>query len=214
MRVLVQSLSVLASAREPVGDGGLPVAEDPPSFGRIQPTSRGQSTPRRPGTRGSFQAVQRSMAPGSERGTASRASQCLDALGMAMLAIPNESMNVSVCDAEVRALVVRTGEAICVYPLGCSPAAFDLGPRADRWSRRLHTRREGRGEATGGAIAWGAWLEKSVDCGVQRHCFRVRKPMTGPVKMTKLRQVEPGRIKSPGGKKKRVISAKLAEQSK
>src|SRR5438105_2138924 len=130
------------------------------------------------------------MTPGSERGTASRASHWLDALGMAMLAIPNERMNGSVCDAEGRALVMRTGEALCVSPLGCSPAAFHLAPRAHRWSRRLHIRREGRGEATGGAIVWGAWLEKSVDCGVQRHCLRVRKPMTDPVQMTKLRQGE------------------------
>ena len=189
MRVLVQSLSVLASARQPGGDGGLPVAEDPLSGGRIQPFSEG-SQHHGDLLRGSFQAVQRGMAPGSERGTASLAAQCLDALGMAMLAIPNESMNVSVCDAEVWTLVVRTGEANCVYPLGCSPAAFDLAPGAHRWRRRLHTRREGGGEVTGGAIPWGAWLEKSVDCGVQRHCFRVRKPMTGPVQMTKLCQEE------------------------
>ena len=33
-------------------------------------------------------------------------------------------------------------------------------------------------------------LEKSVNYGVQSHCFRVRKPMTGPVQMTKLSQVQ------------------------
>jgi hypothetical protein len=34
------------------GDGGLSVAEDPPSFGRIQPTSRAQPTPLLSGERG------------------------------------------------------------------------------------------------------------------------------------------------------------------
>jgi hypothetical protein len=155
MRVLVQSQRLFASAGRPGGDGGLSVAEGPPSFGRIQHTSRGQSAPWRPGTRKSFQAIQRGMAPGSERGTASKASQGLDTLGMAKLAIPSESMNVNVCDAEVRALGVRTGEAICVYPLGCSPAAFDLVPGADRWGNRV------------GSVA----VPKSVDCGVQRHRF-------------------------------------------
>jgi hypothetical protein len=32
-------------------------------------------------------------------------------------------------------------------------------------------------------------LEKSVNYGVQSHSFRVRKPMTGSVQMTKLSQV-------------------------
>jgi len=66
-------------------------------------------------------------------------------------------MHVSVCDAGVEALSVRTGEALCVYPLGCSPTAFHLTPRAYSRRRRLHNRREGAGEATGGAIVWGAW---------------------------------------------------------
>jgi hypothetical protein len=51
MRVLVQSLSVRARASQAASDGGLPVAEGPPSFGRIQPTSRGRSVPRRPAER-------------------------------------------------------------------------------------------------------------------------------------------------------------------
>ena len=37
---------------------------------------------------------------------------------------------------------------------------------------------------------WGAWLEKSVDYGVQRHRFRVGKAMMGPVQMTTLCQEE------------------------
>jgi len=113
------------------------VAEDPLSGGRIQPFSEG-SQHHGDLLGGGFQTVQRGMEPGSERGTAGLAAQCLDALGMAMLAIANESMDVSVCDAEVQALMVRTGEAICVHPLRCSSAAFDLAPGAHRWRRRLH----------------------------------------------------------------------------
>jgi hypothetical protein len=39
----------------------------------------------------------------------------LNALSMAMLTISNECMNVSVCDSRVRALLVRTGEALSVH---------------------------------------------------------------------------------------------------
>ena len=120
-----------------------------------------------------------------ESGVAGLAAKRLDALSMAMLAITYQSVDVSICDPGVRTLTVRTGEALCVYPLRCSPAAFDLAPGADRWRRRLHTRREGAGEATGGAIAWGAWLEKSVDCGVQRHGFRVGRAMMEPIQVPK-----------------------------
>jgi hypothetical protein len=56
------------------------------------------------------------MAPGSERGTAGRASNRLDPLGLAMLAISDESMDVSICDAEVRALRVGASEAFSEYP--------------------------------------------------------------------------------------------------
>ena len=95
-----------------------------------------------------------------------------------MFAVTDQSVDVSICDPGVWALLVRTGEALGVYPLGCSPAAFHLTP-GTYWRRgRSHT---GAGEATDGTIAWGAWLEKTVDCGVQRHCFRVGKAMMEPI---------------------------------
>ncbi len=75
---------------------------------------------------------------------------------MTMGAIPNQGMNVSICDARVGALSIRTGEALCIHPFRCSAPAFDLTPGAHRERRRLHTRREGGGEATDGAIVWGA----------------------------------------------------------
>jgi hypothetical protein len=41
----MQDLRVLASAGQPGGDSGMPIAEDPLSGRRVQPTSRAQSTP-------------------------------------------------------------------------------------------------------------------------------------------------------------------------
>ena len=70
----------------------------------------------------------------------------LDALGTAMLAIPDESMDVSICDTKVGTLTVRTGIAFCVYPSdvllgGFSPHARDVqvqgqAPQLTRGCRR------------------------------------------------------------------------------
>jgi hypothetical protein len=87
---LVQDPSVLASARQPGGDGGLTVAEDTFGGGSIQPTgSRRQYHSDL--VRGGFQTVQGGVAPGSESRVTGRASKRLDALGMAMLAIPKKT---------------------------------------------------------------------------------------------------------------------------
>jgi len=71
-----------------------------------------------------------------------------------MYAISNQGVDVSVCDAEVRAPVVGTGEALSVYPFGSTPSAFDLAPGAHRKRRRFHTRREGGGDTAGWTIKW------------------------------------------------------------
>jgi hypothetical protein len=36
-----------------------------------------------------------------------------------------------------------------------------------------------------GAIAWGAWLEETLDQGVSRCCCRMSRTMMGPAKVTK-----------------------------
>jgi len=187
---LVQGLRMLASARQPGGDGGLSVAEDTLGSGRVQPF--GERRQHHPDLlRGGFQTIQGSVASSTESGAAGLTAKGLDPLGMAMLAIPNQGMNVSVCDAGVGALSVGTGEALCVHPLGCSPATFHLTPGSDRERRWLHNRREGGGEATGWAIEGGAWLEKTLDPGAQlRCCSRAGRAMMGPVEMTKLCQRE------------------------
>jgi hypothetical protein len=99
-------------------------------------------------------------------------------------------VDVSVCDAEVRAPLVRAGEALCVQPLRCSPPAFHLAPGEYRRRRRLHIRREGAGEASGGAIARGAWLQEALERGVPRCCSQLDWEMMAPVKVTKPRQDE------------------------
>ena len=94
----------------------------------------------------------------------------LDALGLAMLAIADESVELSIGDPEVRALRVRTSEAVRGYALGCSPPAFHLAPGAHRCRSRSHNRRVGAGETTGGAIVWAARLEKTLHRGASLPC--------------------------------------------
>jgi hypothetical protein len=123
MRALVQGLRVLASTSQPGGDGDMTVAEDTFSGGSILPFGeRGQHHGDL--LRGGFQTVQRSVASSSEGGAAGLTAQGLDALGMAMLAIPNQGMDVSVCDPRGGALVVGAGEALGVHPDGALPAGF------------------------------------------------------------------------------------------
>jgi hypothetical protein len=89
----VQALSVQPSTSEPGGDGGLTVAEDPRGLRKIQLFGqRRQNHGDLLG--GSFQPVQRRVAPRTERRATSRTSKGLDPLDMAMLAIsekPGES---------------------------------------------------------------------------------------------------------------------------
>ena len=134
----MQGLSVLTSAGQPGSDGRLPIAEDPLGGGRIQPFGeRRQHHFDLVGR--SLQTVQGGVASSTERGAAGLTTKRLDPLGMAMRAICNQSVDVSVCDPSVRALLVGTGEALGVHPLRGSPAAFDLTPGSDRQRRWLHT---------------------------------------------------------------------------
>ena len=80
------------------------------------------------------------MVSSRECGAAGLATKRLDALSMPMCAIPDQSVNVGICDAEVRALLVGTGEAGGVDPLGSSPLAFNLAPGPHRQRRWTHTR--------------------------------------------------------------------------
>ena len=145
-------------------DGGLSVTENTLSSGRVQPFGQRREHHGNLVRRG-FQTVQGSGAPGSERGMARRASKGLDPFGTAMLAIANQGMNVGIGDPEVRARLVGTSEALGVYSLRCSPAAFDLAPGAHRSRCWLYTRRGSGGETTGGAIVWAARLEQTVERG-------------------------------------------------
>jgi hypothetical protein len=169
-RVLVQRLSVQACASEPRRDGGLSVAEDPFGRGRVQPFGQCRQD-HGDLLRGSFQMIQGRVAPGSERGVAGRASKGLDPLSATMLAIANQRVNVSLDDAEIRALLIGTGETFSEYPLRGSPLAFDLAPGAYRSRCWSCTQRGSRGASTGRAIVGGAGLEQTVKPGVLGHAF-------------------------------------------
>lgn len=101
-----------------------------------------------------FQPIQGSVASGSISRVAGLTAKRLDALGMAMLAIPNQGMDMSIGDPKVQALLVGTGEALGVHPLGGSPAAFQFTPGSHQRRGRLHKRRVSVGQATGGAVKW------------------------------------------------------------
>ena len=187
---LVQGLRVLPSAGQPGGDGGLTVAEDTFGRGSIQPFGECRQH-HCDLVRGGFQTIQGSVASSTESGAAGLAAKRLDPLGMAMLAIPNQGMNVSICDAGVGALSVGTGKALCVHPLRCSPAAFHLMPGTHRSRRWPYNRRGGGGETTGGAIMWGAGLKETLERGTHpRCCSRLGRTMMGPAKRTKPYQAE------------------------
>src|SRR5215469_14575885 len=102
------------------------------------------------------------VASGTKCGVAGLTTKRLDPLDMAMLAIPDQGMDMSIGDPEVRALLVGAGEPLGVDAFGCSPSAFHLRP-GRRSSRRWPSSRRGRGgETTGGAIVWGAGLQQIV----------------------------------------------------
>src|SRR5438270_8593448 len=131
-----------------------------------------------------FQAVQRCVAPGSERRMASLATERLDVLGLSMLAIADKRVNGSISDAEVSALLVRTSEAGSGYTLRCSPTAFHLAPGAHRCRSWFHA---WRGEATDRAITWGAGLEQTVDQSTSPACLCMGKLKIRPRKAPKQR---------------------------
>ena len=111
--------------------------------------------------RGGFQTIEGSVAPGSERGAARLTTKGLDALETAMLAISDQSVDVSIGDPGVRALLVGASEPLGIDVFGGFPAAFDLAPRAYR--RWPSTRRGSGGETTGRAIVWGARLQETAE---------------------------------------------------
>jgi len=103
------------------------------------------------------------MAPGTERGVASLTAKGLDPLGMAIPAISDEGVDLSIADAEVRALRVGTSEPFGIYAFGCSPPAFHFWPGTHRSRRWPCTRRGSGGETTGVAIVWAAGLQQTLE---------------------------------------------------
>jgi hypothetical protein len=118
MRVLVQPLSVLASASQPGDDGGLTGAEDPLCSGWVQ--SFGQREIRTMATfwEGVFSRYKGVLRRARERGMAGLTPKRLDWFGLAMLAVANQGVDMSFSVAEVRALGVGTSEPFGVYAFG------------------------------------------------------------------------------------------------
>ena len=167
------------------GDGGLSKAEDPLGGGRIEPFGQ-----RREHygdlVRRDFQTVQGGVTSGGERGASGLTTKGLDVLDTAMRAISDQGMSVSSGDAEVRALLVCTGETLCVHPLGGSSPAFDLAPGPHRQRRWTRTRRCIGGVTAGGAIVWAAGFEQTVEPGAYLGCSsRLGRTRMEPAKRTK-----------------------------
>jgi hypothetical protein len=108
-----------------------------------------------------FQTIQRRVAPGREGGAARLTAKRLDRLGMAMLAVPNQCMDVSIGVAEVRTLLVGAGVAVRVDTFGSPSPTFHFTPGA-YWCRgRFPTGWWSAGETAGEAIVWAAGLEQT-----------------------------------------------------
>jgi hypothetical protein len=187
--VFVQGLSVRALASQPGGDGGLSIAEDPLGSRRIQSFSQRREHHGNLLRRG-FQPVQGGVESSTEGGVASLTTKGLNLLGTAMLAIPNQSVHLSVSVAKVRALPVRTGEPFGGYAFGGSPAAFHLRPRTYGQRCWPSTHRGSGGVTTGGAIVWRARLEQTWERSVHLGCSRLDRTMMGKAVGTKQRQRE------------------------
>ena len=111
------------------------VAKDSLGCGSIQPF--GQHREHNSNLlRGGFQTIQGGVASGRESAVAGLTAKRLDALGTAMRAISHQCMDASISDAEVRALVVRTGEASVFTSLGL-PVGFSPQTRGARVQRQI-----------------------------------------------------------------------------
>jgi len=172
-------------------DGCLTVAEDPLCGRRIQ--TFGQRREHHGDlVRGSFQSVQRGVASSTERGAAGRASKRLDLLGMPMLAISDEGVDLTIGDPEVRTLRVGTSEALGVHSLGCSSPAFDLAPGTRHLEALvLHpTRQWRRDDRRGNRLDSGA-VPQTVERSVHRGCCsRLGRTLMVPTQGIKQRERE------------------------
>lgn len=98
----MQGVRVRARASEPRRDGGLSIAEDTLCSRWVQ--TFGESRQHHCDLLGEgFQMVQRSIVSSAERGAASLTAECLDPLRLTVLAIANESMDLSICNHEKEA---------------------------------------------------------------------------------------------------------------
>jgi len=133
----MEELSMSACASQPGGNGGLLVAEDPFGSGWVQPF--GQRRQHHCDLmRRCFQTIQGRVASSSERGVAGLTTKRLDPLGMSVLPIADENMDVSVSDSKV---------GRCWLGQAKPSVGICLG------ARRLFTSRQGRTGCGAGPLA-------------------------------------------------------------
>ena len=78
------------------------------------------------------------MASSREGHVASLTAKGLDALSLAMRAIADQGVDLSISDPEVRTLLIGAGVALGVHALWCSPAAFHLAKGGVREQALAH----------------------------------------------------------------------------
>ena len=126
-----KSSACLPARVRKAGDGGLTGAEDAFGGGRIQ--SFGQRREHHGDLlRGGFQTRQRSVASSTKRRAAGLTPKRLDLLGMTMLAIANQRVDLGIGDPAIRALRVGTGVALRVDAFGSPSATFHFTPGTHR----------------------------------------------------------------------------------
>src|SRR5262245_29123604 len=121
--VVVQGCAVLPGARQPSPKGWLAMSEHARGGGQLQSFGeRGQHLSKALGR--CFQAIERGIAARAEGGATRLTAQGLDALALAMSAIPNQSVNLRVGNPVVGAGAVQAGEALSVNLFGGTTTAF------------------------------------------------------------------------------------------
>ena len=133
---VVQGGAVLTGPREPGGECAFAVAKHPYGSANSEPF-RQCTQDFRHTCRCGFEAIERCVTPGGERGPTGLTAEGLDALDLAMRAVAHEGMDGGVDDTEIDAGGVRAREAISSDPLGCTSPALAFPPRAGQreWRR-------------------------------------------------------------------------------
>jgi hypothetical protein len=114
--------------------------------------------------------IQRSLASSSKGSATGRTSKGLDPLGLPLLAIAHQRVDLSIGNPEVGAEGIWTSEPLGVYAFGCSPAAFHLRPGTRHLQAlALHPMKEwSRDDRRGNCLGSGASADDGASCAWPR----------------------------------------------